>query len=257
MSKSNGDNLQSVLADVLGINFTESVGTLAQFTTMGQRRLANSLMIDGVSGDLSIDVLALGISQAGSGALPAFATSGGTQTLIPFSAIDEVQVRTFNASSEHARSPGAQTTVVTRSGTDRFRASSFTHLRPDSLSAIDWFVNAGTRPPGRRAYRDISVSLGGPALPRRLFYFATWERQHIDRSVHTTVSVPSQALRDALDNRPVATPIRPLLDAYPLPNGQELPGGLAELTARFPAFSRSDTVSLRVDTNLSRVIGYL
>jgi Carboxypeptidase regulatory-like domain len=251
MFKSNGENLQSILGAINGINVTEFVGTHAQFTSIGQRRTTNSLTIDGVSADLAIDVIGLGISQSSSGALPAFATSGGTQTLVPFGAIDEVQIRTANAPSEYARSPGAQTAVVTRSGSDRFNASSFVNIRPDSLTAGDWFVNAGKRPPGRKAYRDISVSLGGPILPKRLFYFATWERQHIDRSVDATVKVPSLSLRTALENRPGGTSIRPLLDAYPLPNGGELPGGLAELTERFPVFTRSDAVSLRVDNNQS------
>ena len=53
MLKSNGENLQSILTAIPGIVFTESVGTLAQFTTMGQRRLSNGLTIDGVSGDLA------------------------------------------------------------------------------------------------------------------------------------------------------------------------------------------------------------
>lgn len=250
MFKSNGENLQSILTDT-GIVFTEFVGTLAQFTTMGQRRHSNSLTIDGVSGDLSIDVVAPGINQTSSGALPAFATSGGTQTLVPLSAIDEVQVRTANAPSEFSRSPGAQTIIVTRSGSERFKASSSTTFRPDSLAAGDWFVNAGRRPPGRKAYRDISLSLGGPILPKRFFYFATWERQHIDRSVDATVTVPSRSLRTALENRPGGSSIRSLLDAYPLPNGEELDGGLAKLKERFPVFTRSDAVSLRLDSNLA------
>jgi hypothetical protein len=250
MLKSNGDNLQSLLTTV-GVVITESLGTHAQYTATGQRRHSNDLTIDGVSANLSIDVLALGISQAGSGALPAFSTSGGTQTLVSFGAIDEVQISTTNASSEHARSPGAQTIVVTKGGSDRFKASSFTTIRPDSMAASDWFVNAGTRPQARRAYRDISLSLGGPIVPKRFFYFATWERQNIDRSVYTTVSVPSMSLREALDNRTSASALRPLLNAYPLPNGEELPGGLAELTERFPVFTQSDAISLRFDNNIS------
>jgi hypothetical protein len=251
MPKSNGENLQSILGAISGINYTESVGTLAQYTTMGQRRHSNSLTIDGVSGDLGIDVIGLGITQAGSSTLPAFSTSGGTQTLVPFDAIDEVQIRTSNAPSEYARSPGAQTVVVTRSGSDYFRASSFANFRPDSLAAGDWFVNSGARPLGRKAYRDFSLSVGGPILPKRLFYFAAWERQHIDRSVDATVSVPSLALRTALESRPGGSPIRSLLDAYPLPNGEELTGGIAKLKERFPALTRSDAVSLRLDGHIS------
>lgn len=253
MFKSNGDDLQSLLTAVLGINATEQVGTLAQYTAMGQRRHSNRVTIDGISADLAIDVAALGLSQAGSGTLPAFATTGGTQTLFTMDAVDDIQIRTINASSEHARAPGAQTVIVTRSGTDQFKASSRWRIRPDSLAARNWFSNAGSRPESWRGFWDSNLTVGGPILPRRLFYFSAWEHQRIDRSVFTTVNVPSQSIREAIARRPGGSAIAPVIKAYPLPNGPDLPGGIAELTGRFPAISRSNTLSLRLDATLSNV----
>ena len=53
--------------------------------------------------------------------------------------------------------------------------------------------------------------------------------------------------------RPGGSSIAPLIDAYPLPNGQEFPGGMAELTGRFPVISHSNTLSVRLDATLSNV----
>lgn len=135
----NGRTLQSILSLVPGIVVTDSVGTLAQFTAIGQRRLANRFTIDGISADLAVGANAQTVGKASSGALPAFSTLGGTQTLVSVEAVEEIQIRTTNASSEQARTPGAQTSVVTRSGTDRFTGSAFTDVRPNALGARDWF----------------------------------------------------------------------------------------------------------------------
>ena len=128
-----------------------------------------------------------GLSQAGSATLPAFATTGGTQTLIPMSAIDEIQIRTTNASSEHARSPGAQTAIVTRSGTDRFKGSLQERYVHEAIAARDWFANAGTAE-GREAIGIAMYPLEG-----RYFRGAssTSERGNISRSTVPWAELPS------------------------------------------------------------------
>ena len=59
----------------------------------------------------------------------------------------------------------------------------------------------------------------------------------------------------ALSLRDTASPaVRPLLDAFPQPNGAELPAaatGLAGLTREFPVESKLSAFSLRVDGNLT------
>ncbi len=52
----NGRTLQSFVSIVPGVVVTDSVGTLAQFTAAGQRRFSNRLTVDGLSGDLVVDV---------------------------------------------------------------------------------------------------------------------------------------------------------------------------------------------------------
>lgn len=245
----NGRTLQSLLASVPGVVVTESVGTLAQFTAIGQRRFANRLTIDGISADLAADTSALSVGEAGSGALPAVATSGGTQTLVPQDAIGEVEVRTVNADAAHAQTPGAQTTVITRAGTNRFNASAFATWRPDSWAARDWFGNAGLKPPREVRYENLGASAGGPLVPRRVFYLFAWERQDIDRPVTSTVEVPSLSLRES-----VPDVVRPLLDAYPSPNGPDIGQELAQLTHRFPTRSRFSVVSLRSDVGATDAV---
>jgi hypothetical protein len=249
MPLTNGRTLQSLLTLVPNAVVTDSVGTLAQFTAVGQRRLSNGLTIDGVSGDLAVDVRGQGVGSAGSGSLPAFSTLGGTQTLVPWDAIDKIEVRTANVSSEQARSPGAQTSVVTLSGGNRFAGSGFLDVRPEGLMASDWFDNGEPRfavgsPTHHTDYLNVGASVGGPLLPKRIFSFATWERQRIDRSLSATISVPSNSARQS-----ASAIAQRVLDAFPLPNGAELDDRLAEYSRLFPATTSLSTLSVRLDVN--------
>jgi len=74
----------------------------------------------------------------------------------------------------------------------------------------------------------------------------SWEREAITRAINTTIAVPSVAAREnATDDA------RAVLDAYPLPNGPEMPGNLAQLSGAFPALSKLNTLSVRFDGNLT------
>ncbi len=243
----NGRTLQSLLSLVPGVVFTDSTGTLGQFTAIGERRFANRLTIDGMAADLAIQVGSNGIGEAASGALPAYPTSGGTQTLVPLGAIDEIAVRTSNATSEYARTPGAQTSVITRSGSDRFSGGAFFDARPSGLAASNWFSNAGQAPRRQVHFWNTGASAGGPISARRLFYFGTWEQQNIDRPIRTTIEVPSLAARSA-----AAGDLRSLLDAYPMPNGGDVGNGLADMTGWFPARSELSVFNVRLDAQAGR-----
>jgi hypothetical protein len=254
---SSGRTLQSMFNVVPGVVVTDSTGTLAQFTAGGQRRYANRLTIDGMSADLAVDLTAPAAGEGSTGSLPAFSTTGSTQTLVPLAAIDEIEVRTTNAPAEHQRAPGAQTSIVTRAGGDRINGSAFADYRPDALAASDWFTNSGAAPQRRVNFWNAGASLGGrvPLLDKpRLYYFASGERQRIQRPLTTTYTVPSLSVREM-----VAPALRPLLEAFPQPNGSERPGTapgppqvpVADLTQEFPVESKLSAFSLRVDGNLT------
>jgi hypothetical protein len=243
---SNGRTLQSLVSLVPGVVVTDSVGTLAQYTAVGQRRFANRMTVDGVSADLAIDARNQSIGESGGGTLPAFSTLGGTQTIVPLAAIEEIQVKTTNASPQDARAPGAQTIVVTRSGGNHFRGDAFADWRPQPLGASDWFANQGHALRGPASSQNEGASAGGPVVPERVFYFAAWEHQRVERPVRESLEVPSLASRDAAPDM-----LKPFLEAFPVPNGQDTTNGLAELSGDFPAVSNLSTFSLRMDVSLS------
>jgi hypothetical protein len=255
----NGRTLQTLVNLVPGTVVTDSIGNLAQFTSTGQRRYANRLTIDGISADLAVDAIGPGIGQAGSGGLPAFSTSGGTQTLVPLAAIQDMAIRTTNATPEYARTPGAQTLIVTRAGGDRLSASAFTDLRPHQLAANNWFANATPKtddnPNANRVpmqhvqFVDSGVSGGGPLIRRRLYLFAAWERQQIDQSILASIQVPSQALRDNATSTAAN-----ILNTFPRPdaNGSTPDDpNLSTLTRKVPGSSKLWDVSLRFDAPIS------
>lgn len=233
---------QSMFPLTPGVLMTESLGTLAQYTSMGQRRFSNRLTIDGISADLGVDVRGPGIGTAGSEALPAQATSGGTETLVPANAIDEFRIRTTNATPQYAQTPGAQTSIVTRAGADTAAGQLFLDERLRAFGARDPF-NHDSPPPQSRNY---GASLGGPFVPGRVRYFATWESQQIDRPVAAVAEVPSLTLRET-----AAPGLLPLFAAFPRPNGRELADGRAELRREFPVTSALDVLSARVDGSFS------
>jgi hypothetical protein len=243
----NGRTLQAIGGLTPGVVMTEGAGTLGQFTAAGQRRLSNRLLIDGVNADLAVDLGDIGIGESASATLPAFATSGGTQTLVPFDAIEEYSIRTAGAqSAEFGQSPGAQTVVVTRSGGDQPRGGMFTQHRPRALAAADPFLTPTGN--GRRfSSTNPGASLGGPIRRGRSFYFASWEEQQTSRPYHARVQVPARSIRES------ASPIvGALLQGFPQPNGETVGTGLESFSYPFPVSSHLDVISVRADANLQR-----
>jgi hypothetical protein len=250
----NGRTVQSFQSLVPGLVFTDSNGSQAQFTAVGQRRFSNRLTIDGVSADLAIDISNFGITEGETGTLPAVSTLGGTQTLVPLAAIEEIHIKTTETSAADAKSPGAQTIIVTRAGGDRFAGNAFTDVRPEGLGASDWFAKSTTdysaalKKPA--SSQNFGATAGGPAIPQRVFYFAAWEHQRVNRPVRLTSLVPSLETRKQADSS-----VQPLLAAFPEPNGPDATdpelAGLAEFSDDYPVASTLSSYSLRVDANLS------
>ena len=80
--------------------------------------------------------------QGGSGQLPATSAFGGTSNLVSLDALEEFRIQTSTFAPEYGRTPGAQISVVTKSGTNTFHGTAFEYFRNDKLDANDWFANA-------------------------------------------------------------------------------------------------------------------
>ena len=254
----NGRSFQQLITLTPGIVTVPSSlsGNTGQFSVNGQRANANNFTVDGVSANTGNGVGTVP-GQATSGTLPGLTTFGGTNGMVSVEAMQEFQVQTSTYSAEYGRSPGGQISIVTRSGSNEFHGSLFEYLRNDKLDANDWFANrAGqARPPERQ--NDFGGTFGGPLLlPRfgesgsqpwydgrnRTFFFLSYEGLRLRNPKFALTNVPSVNLRET------AVPgIRPLLRAFPLPNGRVLANGFAEFSASYSDSSTLNATSIRLD----------
>jgi len=110
--------------------------------------------------------------------------------------VEEFRVVTTNANADSGRSSGAQISLVTKSGTNRIHGSLYEYNRPTNTVANDWFNKQGEAEsglpniPGKYLRNTFGVSVGGPILRDRLFYFATYEGQKLAESTQVTRNVP-------------------------------------------------------------------
>jgi len=110
--------------------------------------------------------------------------------------IDEFRVATSNTNSDEGRSAGAQVSLITKSGTNKFHGGAYEYNRPTLTVANNWFVkqaelnsNEKNIPP--KLIRNIfGGEVGGPILKDKLFFFGNYEgnRQAEDQVVTQTVA---------------------------------------------------------------------
>ena len=118
--------------------------------------------------------------------------------------VQEFRVTTSNYNANEGRSSGAQVSLVTKSGTNRFHGSAYEYHRNTLTSANDYFVKLAELQQGQpneslKLIRNIfGGSVGGPLWKDRLFFFANYEgyRQREQNSVLRIV--PSDAMRDGV-----------------------------------------------------------
>ena len=219
-----------------------------QFSMNGQRPDANYFTVDGVSANLGTPVSSFG--QGGTGQLPATNAFGGFSNLVSLDALQEFRIQTSTFAPEFGRTPGAQVSVVTKSGTNTFHGTAFEYLRNDIFDANDWFAdNKGLTKPALRQ-NDFGGVLSGPIVKDKLFFFGSYEGLRIRQPQIANTYVPTLATRQ---NAPAA--VQPLLNAFPQPTGGSCPdcrAGTAAFAAGYSDPSSLDSYSGRVDYLRSR-----
>ena len=206
----------------------------------GQHPDANYFTVDGVSANLGSSNVNLG--QSGAGQLPATSAFGGTSNLVSLDALEEFRIQTSTFAPEYGRTPGAQISVVTKSGTNTFHGTAFEYFRNDKLDANDWFANANglARPELRQ--NDFGGVLGGPIVKNKLFFFGSYEGLLVRQPQVADTYVPALASRQ---DAPAA--VRPLLNAFPLPTGPDLGNGTAGFSASYSNPSTLNSSGIRID----------
>jgi hypothetical protein len=238
----NGRSFQTLFELAPGTILTRaSFSEQGQFSASGQRANANYFMVDGVSANVGVSAGAAP-GQAAAGSLPALTVLGGTNNLVSVEALEEFRIQTSSFAPEFGRTPGAQVSIVTRSGTNELHGSAFDFFRHDALDASDWFANSRGLARPRLRQHDFGGSLGGPVLRDRTFFFTSYEGLRLTQPQVAITDVPSLAARASAPSA-----VRAFLNAFPVPNGRQLGGGFAEFAASYADRSRFDAWSVRVD----------
>ena len=193
---------------------------------------------------------------------------GATFSNFNVDAIQEVQSNSGVMLPEIGHGAAGYTNVVTRSGTNSIHGSLFEFFRNATLDARNYFdhIELGGRriPPFNR--NEFGGTLGGPVvLPRyngrdRTYFFGEYQGFRQILGTTQVFPVPTAAERQGIDTTtfagdtltiPVNPAIKPVLDAYPLPNDPSGPYGARTFATSSKVSTVTDQFSIRVDHRIS------
>ena len=252
----NGRSFQSLIALTPGVVFTSGTLGQGQFVANGQRSNANYFMVDGVSANFGTTVS--GLNQTLGGAIPAFTAQGGSNGLVSIDAMQEFRTQTSSSTAEFGRTPGAQISIVTKSGSNQLHGTLFDYLRNDIFDARNYF-DAPPLPKPSLRQNDFGATIGGPILKDRTFFFFSYEGLRLRLPQMASDVFFTMAARAA-----AAPAYLPVLKALPLPDANAplvdptcdniANPCLASLTVAFSNPSALDATSIRIDHSLTRKI---
>lgn len=184
-------------------------------------------------------------------------TPGGTSgQLLGVDAVREFNVATDTYGASYGKRSGGQVSIVTTSGTNQLRGTVFEFLRNSALDARNYFDH-GSIPPFQR--NQFGGSLGGPLVKNKLFLFGNYEGFRQAWGLSNLTLVPDNRARqgyipDANGNEKyygVDASVKPLLALWPVQNGAEKGGGIAEAFSNPKQHIREDFGTTRLDHNIS------
>ena len=243
----NGRNFANLMTLATGAT-SDGNGGWASVRFNGKSNQQNYLNYDGVDGTYVWD------------ASPGYLNATGSQFRLQTSmeSIAEFRVNSGLAPAESGLGAGGNITVVSKSGGNRFAGSMFEYYRSDAL-------DAASRYDGRKQaleYNQFGGSLGGPILPNRTFFFASYEGLKQKTGISFTEAVPSdEAIRRILAGEFVGSgsgqtaartqAVAPLLAGFPrgtVPTANPL---LALATLDTQADQSEHSLALRADHRLT------
>ena len=110
---------------------------------------------------------------------------------------EEFRVTTADSNADAGRSSGAQISLITKSGTNKFHGSLYEYHRPSNTVANNWFIkneeltdNQPNRPT-KYIVNTFGGSVGGPILKNKLFFFYNYEGQRLATNEAVAQTTPS------------------------------------------------------------------
>jgi hypothetical protein len=167
----------------------------------GARTTNNSFVFNG------IDVTSLLCCNSRvTGSQGTIGEGGGTlsRNLAPaLETLQEVKLQTNLYDAATGRNGGGNFTLVSKSGTNRFQGQAYYYNQNDALMANDFFFNrAGVEKPELRRH-EAGVTIGGPIVKDRTFFFGSYQRTDARTSfvdeASNTVRMPRALTDDRSD----------------------------------------------------------
>ena len=124
--------------------------------------------------------------------------------------IEEFRVTTGGGNADEGRSSGAQISMVTKSGTNKFHGAAYEFNRPTITVANDWFNKQAEvdsnlpNIPGKLIRNIFGGALGGPILKDKLFFFGNYEGSRIAENVQVSQTAPTASYQQGIISYPDA-----------------------------------------------------
>ena len=200
-----GRNVASLLSLQPGVVFTSNRTDLATNDTRGgavngARSDQNNVTLDGVD-----------VNDQSGGALTNPSQSAfSTVVPVTVASVQEFRVSTSDYNADEGRSEGAQTTLVTKGGTNSFHGGAYEFNRTQFGEANDFFNKTGEEAAGQPnkplhlVYNIFGADVGGPVIHNRLFFFFNYEGHRQAQASSEQRSIPSPTLADGVIQYPCA-----------------------------------------------------
>jgi hypothetical protein len=242
----NGRSFQTLIQLTPGVVLVASnANDSGQFSVNGQRAASNYWTVDGVSANIGVSSSNNPGNGLG-GTLGSFSVLGGTNSLVSVDAMQEFRIQTSTFAPEFGRTPGAQISIVTRSGTNQFHGTAFDYFRNGKLDANNWFADANHLPKPEERQNDFGGVFGGPILRDKTFFFFSYEGLRLLLPQVAVSTVP-----DAFARQQAVPAMQPYLNAFPVPNGTDnLTTEVAQFNSSYSNPASLDAYSLRIDHKL-------
>lgn len=169
----NGRNLLDLALLIPGVSptntaanqlFAETSAVPGQGISVGsQRNFSNSFIVDGLSNNDD--------------------AAGLTGTFYGLDVVNEFQVVTSGGQAEFGRALGGYINVVTKSGGNTLHGDVYGYFRNQRWNAANALAHIALPVTGAQ----YGVSLGGPIVHDRTFYFANFEQRELNQSGLTTI----------------------------------------------------------------------
>ncbi len=187
---------------------TDSPGSYGVFSMNGSRGRSNNFLLDGTD---------MNDGYRNDPAINEAGVFGTPATILPIDAVAELRTLS-NYEAEYGRNSGAVINIVTKSGTNTLHGSVLEYFRSGKLGARNYF-NLAPTPKSPFNNNQYGVSLGGPIVKDKAFFYVDYEGQRENGAQAGVTCVPDPA-QIAADGGPTNSVIAALLarNPWPVPN---------------------------------------